>query len=192
MVGMLRPNLTHDYAPWRGVPREPISTTIGLSAFLFNTGVFASVGAAAAFGGTLITGAVLAGAQFALAKTIPKPDLNGLGTGVSGINSPAAHGSIRQAAAPQRRVYGRNQVGGAWFFYDDATAQYQYLGLALARGKISGVRAVLINNNRIEFSWVPFGEIVTPLALPEQDYAGYLQCCFRDGSDDQAKDPLLE
>lgn len=194
MGGLLtRPNLTHDYAPWVQVPREPVSTFIGLSAVLFNTGLFASVGAAAAFGGTIVVGGVLAGAQFALSKTIPKPNLSGFGSGsAADINAPASRGSIRQNASPQRRIYGRMQVGGAWIFYDDATPQYQYLTLGLARGRISAIRAVIINNNRVTFSSTAFDTIVTPVAVDGQDYAGNLEAAFGQGLDTQTKCPLLD
>lgn len=190
MVGHLGRNYTHDYLPWRGVSREPVSTSIALSAFLFNTGLFASVGAAAAFGGSLITGAILVGANFALSSTINKGSPS---EGPAGVNSPASRGSIRQASGPQKRVYGRMQVGGQWVFYDDATAQYQYIMLGLARGRITAVRAIIINNNRLSFSGsVPFDTVIEPVAVEGQDYVGNLKACFRSGLSTQAKDPLLE
>jgi hypothetical protein len=171
------------------IPREPVSTAISLSAVLFNTGLFASVGAAATFGGTLVTAALLTGVQFALGKT--KPELDG-GFGPAGINTPEARGSIRNSAAAQRKIYGRMLVGGAWGFYDDTTAPYQVLQLWLARGRIGAIRSVIINKKRVIFGGgTPFGSILDPDIYEGGDYRGALQACFRQGLPDQAIDPLL-
>lgn len=196
MGGLLNGNGSRfDFGLWSTAPREPISGLIGLTALLEGTGLFAATAAtgitAGAFGGALITGAILVGAQFALAKTVPK--VGGLDSvGPADINTPDARGSVRQSAAPQRRIYGRMVVGGAWLFYDDATAQYQYLMLGLARGRIHAVRSVIINDKTITFSGgTPFNTILDPIAVDGQDYVGNLQACFRQGLSPQAIDPLL-
>lgn len=171
--------------------REPVSIGIGaISIFEAVTGAAIGFEAAGAVGSIIIGGALIGG-SLALSKTIPKP--NPFDASASDINSPSARGSIRQNASPQRRIYGRMQVGGAWTFYDDATAQYQVLTLSLCRGRISAVRAVIINNNRISFaSGTPFDTILTPVAVDGQDYAGNLQVAFGQGLATQAKCPLLE
>lgn len=187
------------YGLGSSMPREPVSMFIGLTALLSSTGLFAAGGTLAALGitaagvgGAIVTGAVLTGLNFALAKTVPQ--VGGLETaGPANINTPSARGSINQSASPQRRVYGRPPpFGGGWLFYDDATPQYQYLMLDLARGRIEGIRAVIINGNRIVFSGgTPFNTILDPLGVEGQDYVGNLKACFRQGLSDQAIDPLL-
>lgn len=186
-----------DDLPWAGVPREPVSTFIGLTALIESgIGIFTFIGGASAaglIGGAIVTGAVLTGAAFVMRKTVP--DVGGLdNVGAANINTPSARGSIREAASPQRRIYGRvGGLGGGWLFYDDATAQYQYLMLGLARGRIQAIRSVTINNNRITFSGgTPFNTILDPVGVEGQDYVGNLNACFRNGSADQTKDPLLD
>lgn len=201
---MLRSCYTHDDWRWRGVPREPVSAAIGLTSLL--SGGFAAAGlgyvaaftAASALGGAIVTGAVIAGAQFAvgklsgIGKTVPQA--GGVGfVGASAINTPEARGTIRQAAAPQRIIYGRmGGVGGVWSFYDDATPPYQYVQLMLCRGRISAIRSVTFNNKVIQFAGInTFNTIQTPLSVAGQDYHTSLRACFRQGADDQAIDALL-
>lgn len=197
MVGLLGPNFTQDDPAWRGVAREPISGAILLTAAIESIiGTSFVIGGAtitaSAIGGAIVTGAVLTGLNYALSKTVP--NIGGLDSvGPANINTPSARGSTNQSASPQRRVYGRPPpIGGGWLFYDDATPQYQYLMLDLARGRIQGIRAVIFNGNRVVFSaGTPFNTILDPFAIEGQDYAGNLKACFRQGLTDQAIDPLL-
>ncbi len=177
------------------LPREPISLSIGIAAITAAetvTGVAIGFELASTVGSVLIGGALL-GLNFALAKTQPDQPTGGLaGDSVADINSPKSRGSIRQGAAPQRRIYGRMAVGGVWNFYDDSTPPYQYLQLSLARGRISAIRAITINNQRIVFTGgTPFDTILDPLEVEGQGYVGKLKACFRQGLADQAIDPLL-
>jgi hypothetical protein len=198
MVGRLATNYTHDYGLDRdGARREPISLTIGIAAISAAeavSGIAIGFEAASLVGSVAIGGAIL-GLNYALAKTLPDQGLPSAGASADGpanINSPESRGSIRQAAAPQRRIYGRMKVGGVWNFYDDATPPYQYLQLCLARGRISAVRSVTINGQRIIFdNNTPFDSILDPIRISGQNYHGNLVCCFRQGLDDQAIDPLL-
>lgn len=203
MVHLLRPGFAHDH--WRGVPREPVSTAIGLSSLLAGGIAAAGVGYVAAFaagsaiGGALITGGVYLAANYAVnkvsgvGKTVPQA--GGVGfVGASSINTPEARGTIRQAAAPQRIIYGRmGGIGGVWCFYDDATPPYQYITLMLCRGRISAIRSVTFNNRTITFAGGnDFDSILTPLAVTEYDYHQRLRASFRQGTEDQTKCPLLE
>lgn len=177
------------------LPRDPVTlgtlalTAIGAEA-VAGTTIFGSL-TVAGLTGTVITGAALLGLNYALAKTAP--DRAAFDTGAGGINTPESRGSIRQAAAPQRRIYGRLLVGGVWLFYDDATPPYQYIHMALARGRITAVRALIINKKRMTFAGgTPFDTILEPRAAEGQDFVGNLKVCFRQGLATQTKDPLLE
>lgn len=195
------------YRRQRELRAEPVSAAIGLTSLL--SGGFAAAGlgyvaaftAASALGGAIVTAGVLAGANYAFGaiskSALAKAQANNGGVGFSGpssINTPEARGTIRQAAAAQRIIYGRmGGVGGVWSFYDDATPPYQYVQLMICRGRISAVRSVMINNNRIVFSGGNvFNSIRTPLGVEGQDYVGNLRACFRQGAVNQTKDALLE
>lgn len=184
------------YAQPKGqpVPEDPVTAgIIAITAFETFTGVAIGFEVAATVGSIITTG-VLVGASFAmnmLAKS--QADQGGVGNyGASAVNSPEVRGTIRMAAAPQRIIYGRMLVGGVWSFYDDATPPYQYVQLMLCRGRISGVRSVMINRNRIYFSGgIPFNTILDPIEIEGQDYLNNLKVSFRQGIPDQAIDPIL-
>lgn len=175
-------------------PREPISLSIGIAAITAAeavTGIAIGFEAASLVGSVVIGGAIL-GLNYALAKTVPdQTPLAGTDTPAN-INTPESRGSVRQGAAPQRRVYGRLKVGGAWTFYDDNTPPYQYLQLAIARGRISAVRSLTINKQTIVFDGVPFDSIINPIRVDGQDFNGFLKASFRQGLSTQTKDALLE
>jgi hypothetical protein len=184
------------------VPRDPFSVgALIVTSASAAAGVGVALGSAAFIAsswivGSVVVGAALYGANYALQSTLGKtvPKVGGIGTEVSPalINTPEARGTIRQVAAPARRIYGRIRVGGIWTFYDDSTPPYQYLQLALCKHKISAIRAVYINKNKIVFSGGNvFNTILTPLGVLGQDYVTSLRVCFRQGDDDQTIDPLL-
>lgn len=183
-------------------PRDPFSIgALIVTSASAAAGVGVALGSAAFIAsswvvGSVVVGAALYGANYALnsalGKTVPKS--GGIGSEVSPalINTPEARGTIREVAAPRRRIYGRMQVGGVWSFYDDHTPPYQYLQLVLCHHRITAVRAVVINKNRISFQGGnSFNTILDPIGVAGQDYVGNLKACFRQGLEDQAIDPLL-
>jgi hypothetical protein len=187
---MLRTNPLFPYR-MENVPRDP--TSIGIAAItLFESLTATSIGfELASTVGTVLTVATLAGVNYALSKS--QAQKGGVGfSGPSSINTPQARGTVRAAAAAQRIIYGRMLVGGVWSFYDDKTAPFQVLQLMLARGRISAVRSVTINKNKVLFAGgTPFDTILTPAAIEGQDYVDNLEACFRNGDADQVIDPLL-
>lgn len=178
-----------------GVHEQPkgIETAIGialLEAAEAVSGVALGFEAASTIGSVVIGGALI-GLNFALSMT--QKDKGKVASGnASDINTPQSRGSIRQGAAPQRRIYGRTTVGGLWTFYNDAHPPYQYLQIALARGRITAVRAVNINGKRVTFSGgTAFNTILDPISVESNNYTGKLKACFRQGLSTQAIDPLL-
>lgn len=133
------------------------------------------------FGSLLLTGGLI-GLNYALAPGLPR--------GI--VNSPEVRSTIRAAAADKRDIYGRCVVGGVWFYYDDDHPPYQRIGLLLAAHRISAPRALIINTNRIVFvGGARFNEILDPLAVEGQDYAGNLRVSFQSGAPGQGVDPLI-
>lgn len=97
------------------------------------------------------------------------------------MNSPEQRLNVRQEIPPLRRVYGEPLVGGALFF-EDCLPPYYYRGFLLSDGPVEGVVEYYNSQTRITV----LGGL--PLTDP---YVGNLQFSFRNGSRDQAADPIL-
>lgn len=178
------------------VPRDPIITPILIGAGLIPGGIFA--GSATIFGisaATILTGAALVGANYALnAINKPKSNVGGVGS-ASSVNTPEARGNVQQSAPVQQWVYGRVRKGGAVFIVDDSKPPYLDLGLLLSGRQISGIRGVQISTNNIVPASFAFNTILNPLAVDGQTYiksgASRLQMSFGAGLPTQAIDPIL-
>lgn len=170
---------------------EPVSTTIGLSALIFNAfGGAISVGAAAAVGGAIVSGALSIGLSLA-ASALSHKGVGSLDNGNVGANSSEARLSTRQSAPPKRIVYGTTFCGGALFF-ERCKPPYLYRGYLVCARKIHGLSGIYIGNQRVPFAAFTPNTILTPLGdtgLP--DYPNRLQVSVRLGEADQAIDPIL-
>jgi hypothetical protein len=181
--------------------REPISST-ALALSIFGGGV--ATAAQVAFASAIIsigTTAVIAGASYALQKTLTDKQAPGFSpgdVGVGGINAPEVRGSVRQSSPAQRIIYGRTRVGGAVFFLDTETPPYLYLGLLLSSRRISAINGLRLSTNDITFlsTEIAFNTVLTPFAAQGQVYIkngnSRLWACFRDGDPDQTIDALLD
>lgn len=129
-------------------------------------------------GGLLLTVA-LTGAQYAMAA-LQKPK-----------RPPGVDQSIKQNVrapdAPQRRIYGTIESGGAVFFYESAKP-FLYVGYAYNAGPIDAVIGFKLNGKACRFD-------TSGAALDAPFYSAdgsvFLRASFRNGADDQALDPLL-
>lgn len=93
--------------------------------------------------------------------------------------------TIRQAVPGRRMLFGTTLVGGPMFFYHVANP-WLYVGIILGDGPIEGVQNVQIGGHTVTF------DPTTHVALDAPFAAGsYLYASFRNGTADQAIDPLL-
>lgn len=176
---------------------EPVSTTIGLSALLFNTGLFASVGAAAAFGGavasTVIGIGVSVGLNYAASALTQRGNqpLSNMPTGAP--NDPSIRYNTRQAIPPKRIIYGTAQVGGALFFEETANP-YLYQGILLCDKPITRFHKMWIGEKELTFAGgLVTDTILTPLAIDGQpSYSTRLTVSLRLGANNQAADLIIQ
>lgn len=156
--------------------------TGGVVAFGAPTAAFAAgVALAGTVGSTLVTGALVLGANL-LARSLSKETTD------AGINAPEVRGSIRQATPIRRIPYGYVRTGGAVFFLDDTKPPYIYVGLLLSARRISGVRGYMVGDKPASFDPYTY-------AVRTEDFISSgnvrLWLSFRDGDPDQLIDPIL-
>ncbi|WP_448043822.1 DUF6950 family protein [Bradyrhizobium liaoningense] len=107
--------------------------------------------------------------------------------------SPAAVAKIteRQSVPYKRVIVGSAFVGGALFF-EQVNPPYLTMGVLVNYGQISGVDAVYVGSNKLAFTSIVAGSIITPLPSSDQPaYDTHMRCSFRYGSTTQAVDPLI-
>ncbi len=93
---------------------------------------------------------------------------------------------LKQAIPPQRLLLGRATVGGALFFYE-AKKPYLWMGILLAAHEVDGFENLLINGNTVFIGPDGFAT-----SVPFKDGANtYIEVSFRNGSIDQAIDPII-
>lgn len=129
-------------------------------------------------GGILLTVA-LTGAQYAMAA-LQRPKRP------PGVDQSVKQ-NVRAPDAPQRRIYGEIETGGAVFFYE-AAKPFLYVGYAYNAGEIDAVVGFKLNGKDVRFDG-------TGAALDAPFFASngsvYLRASFRNGTDDQTLDSLL-
>lgn len=97
---------------------------------------------------------------------------------------------VRQAVPVKRSIYGTVLTSGPMFFYD-VSNPWLTVGILLSDGPIAGVdltKSVQVAGNTIRFNPVSFEAIDDPYQTATRIYA---YASFRNGSADQAIDPLL-
>jgi hypothetical protein len=125
----------------------PQAIALAIGGLLFDLGApLALVNAVALGGGTLITSAIIAGANVALNAALASQ----VGANAA-LNTPDVKGSVRQPKPPKRVVYGQCRVGGALFFLEDSLPPYLYVGLLLSDRRISAVDAVYAGTTPVGF-----------------------------------------
>jgi len=93
---------------------------------------------------------------------------------------------LKQSIPAQRLVLGTATTGGALFFYE-AKKPYIWMGILLASHEVDGLDSVFINRNRVYFDGSGLAT-----SVPFTDGSNvYLKASFRNGSIDQAIDPLI-
>jgi len=93
---------------------------------------------------------------------------------------------LKQAIPAQRLILGRATCGGALFFYE-AKAPYIWYGILLAAHEVDGFENLIVNGSEVFFGTDGFAT-----SVPFADGANqYLKVSFRNGSIDQAIDPLI-
>lgn len=187
----------------RGVQmtQEPVSTFIGLTAFISTT-FGASVAVAGAVGGFVVTTALSIGVSIASSLMTPSTGASQTASGSTGAGgdvgnvsdiSPLQGAQIteRQSVPIKRVIVGSAYVGGAIFF-EQVQAPYLTVGVMVNYGKIAGVDRILIGTNELSFSDAIAPGILTPLAvIGRPNYATYMRVSVRYGADDQSVDPLI-
>lgn len=190
-VAMPRVITRPSMVPTSAAAQEPVSTALGLSALLFNTGLFASVGVAAAFGGAVVGIGVSIGLNYAASALLQRGNQPLSGNVNGAPNDPSIRYNTRQPVPSKRIIYGTAQVGGALFF-EQVKNPHLYQGLMISAKPITAIRKIWIGTNELSFASIAAGSILTPLAVPGQpDYPGNLQVSIRLGATDQAIDPIL-
>jgi hypothetical protein len=102
-------------------------------------------------------------AASALARTLTDksgPSPAAAAGGIAAINAPEVRGSVKQATAPLRVVFGEARVGGVVYFYDK-NPPFLYLGLMHSILPISEYRDLYIGD-----TLVLLNNVNTPLAAP--------------------------
>lgn len=137
--------------------------------------------------------ALIAGTQYAvgqLQRTLTDRSGGNFGSPAT-VNAPEVRGSVRQATPPQRIVFGKTRIGGAFFFYE-VVPPFLYIGHIYSRRPISSVLRVTLEEREISFSRT--GSIWTPLNEPFLSGANNrVQFAFQDGSSElQAINPILD
>jgi hypothetical protein len=161
----------------------PQAIALAIGGFLFDFGApLALVNAVALGGGTLITSAIIAGANVALnAALASQAGPN------SALNTPDVKGSVRQPKPPKRVVYGQCRVGGALFFLEDSLPPYLYVGLLLSDRRISAVDAIYAGTTPVGFDAT--GAAATTPYAPSAGVRLYRS--LRLGDPGQPEDPIL-
>jgi hypothetical protein len=160
-----------------------IASVIGLAAF--SAGASVGVANAITFGlanfGGLILSAGLSGAQ-ALIASANRPNSANLSPEAQGVQQ-----IIRQATPAQRLVVGQVVTSGAMFFAESKAPQ-TYYGILLAAHEVDSFQSVIING--VETFFDDNGDAT---ASPFRDGDNvYLSASFRNGSLDQAIDPIID
>lgn len=169
------------------VPREPISTLIGLTALLEAVG-FSTV-VAGAIGGGLVSGAISIGLSYAAQGLMPR----GQGGGGAAVNAPEIRYSTRQSVPPKRIIYGNQVHCGGALCWEETSGPYLQQMFMICNEEIEGVDAIYIGTNRLSFpNGITPDTIISPSNIDGQpDYAGNLRVCVRLGTDTQARCPLV-
>lgn len=153
-------------------------------AALFATGVTSGAAATAIFVGvsTLVTVAPIALAIGASAYVNYQTK-----KALQNISDPNNLQSIlKQAIPPQRLAIGTVTTGGALFFYK-AKKPYLWMGVLLAAHEVDGLEKIIINNTDVYLDSNGFAT-----SSPFSDGSNiYLKASFRNGSIDQAIDPII-
>ena len=180
----------------RVLKAEPVSTFVGLSALLFNAGIGASVGAAAAIGGTIISlgaSVALSAASLALQRT-NEQGLADYQTNI-GQGSGTLSATVRKpqvGPAPQQRlVLGEVTSSGvlAWKRYDPPYLWHLYL---LGAHKSGEFKSLLVNGVDVPLE-DPGTGILRANSSPFFDGSiRYIELSYRDGDDDQAMDAIID
>lgn len=189
--------------------REPISIVSSIAAALSSgaavvggalgigggVGGLAGAGAVGSIGGVVGAGAAVGGAGFAGLGVFGSLGLSlGLSFAASAlqraaakqnapVNSTEIRLNTRQAIPPRRRVYGAPRIGGALFF-EESVAPKLYRGFILSDGPVEGPIEFYNSQTKLSVS-SSTGEV------RDAPYAGNLKFSFRNGTRDQAIDPIL-
>lgn len=129
--------------------------------------------------GSILLTVALTGAQLALAALMRPKRPPGVDQSVKQ--------NVRQADAPQRRIYGEVQTGGAVFFYE-ATKPFLVVGYAYQVGEMEGVVGAKLNGKTFRID-ATGAALDAPFFRP--DGSVYLRVSFRSGTDDQVLDPII-
>lgn len=157
-------------------------------------------------GGPLVIGAAAVNAAFATASVIAGALGVGLSVGLqygvskllapggpagqaSTVNAPPVKGTIKQASAPQRIVFGRNKIGGIVYLYEVIPPKL-YLGLIYSSLPIRDYGRITIEEQEVIFSRT--GDIWTPISPPFLTSSGdnRIRVAFQEGTIDQPVNPL--
>lgn len=104
------------------------------------------------------------------------------------INSPGVRGTIKQASAPQRIVFGRNKIGGIVYLYEVIPPKL-YLGIIYSSMPIRNWGAITVEEQEVVFS--RSGSIWTPIAPPFLVGSNNrIRVAFQEGTLDQPVNPL--
>lgn len=157
-------------------------------------------------GGPLVIGAAAVNAAFGLASVIAGAVGVGLTVGLqygvskllapggpsgqaSAVNAPPVRGTIKQASAPQRIVFGKTKIGGVVYLYEVIPPKL-YLGLIHSSMPIRDYGRVTIEEKEVVFS--RSGSIWTPITPPflSSGGAARVRVAFQEGTYDQPVNPL--
>lgn len=163
---------------------EPVSLGFAVATF-FGTAVAVET---AFLIGAVINVGLAVGLSYAASALAPKAG----SVGSAKANDPGIRYSTRQSAPAKRKAYGECHVGGALFF-EKVSPPFLVQGFLIHEGEIESVDGIFIGTNRLSFpSGITENTILTPSNVEGQpDYAGFVRCCVRYGSDDQTHDELL-
>ncbi len=168
---------------------EPISTFLGITAFIAGLGVSTAV--AGAIGGFLVTTALSIGVSLVASLLRPQAGAS-LDQNMANAQSvQAVQITERQPIPIKRVIVGSAYVGGALCF-EKVTPPKLTMGVLFNYGEVTGVDRVFVGTNELAFSTITPNTILTPIAVTGQpNYPAKLRMSLRYGSLLQAVDPLV-
>ncbi len=169
------------------VPREPVSTFIGLTALIEGIGI--STALAGAIGGSIVSAGLSIGLSYASQGLLRAK----AGSASVGLNTPDVRYSTRQNIPPKRIIYGKSVLVGGALCFEKVSGRYLVQQLMVCNDEIEGIDGLFIGNNRVSFTggFVP-NTILVPSSVDGQpDYKNNLRVSIRLGKDDQTRCPLV-
>lgn len=160
---------------------EPISLAVGWA--LFSAGA----GHAITVAGMALATSLVTLAPVALSIGLQAVAQSRLRKSLAAVNDDRAlQQIIKQAIPPQRLPVGRAASAGATFFYE-AKPPYMWIGLLLAADECGEFENMLVQGHEVRF-----GSDGIATTTPYRDGSNeYLEVSYRNGSIDQAIDPII-